>query len=102
MIETVDRLAARVDHDAVLRDHYAVAEKLSTVGARKPEPELAKDVYRELVDRFRGLEVRLPARGDDLDLDLDPDRDQVVGSVGAVGGSGTATDEPERMGDDNE
>ncbi len=97
VVETVDRLAARADYDAVLREHYAVAEKLSTIEAREPEPELAKDdAYRELVDRFRELEARLSARGDDLD------RDQVVGSVEAVAGGETATDEPEQMGDDNE
>ena len=48
--ETVERLAARAQHDALLREHYAVAEKLATLEKQKTETELAaSSAYQDLL-----------------------------------------------------
>jgi len=79
VVDTVERLIARTDYDAVLREHYAVAEKLSVIEERKTKAELAKDdAYQDLVERFRELESRLSAREEELD------RDDIVGSIDAI------------------
>jgi len=79
--ETVERLIARTEYDDVLRDHYAVAEKLSTLEARKSETELAKnEAYQDLRERFEELEERLSARAERLD------RDDIVNSIDGTPG----------------
>jgi len=94
VVDTVERLVARADYDAVLREHYAVAEKLSLIEDRKPESELVKDeAYQDLVERFRELESELSARGEELD------RDDIVSSIDAVG---VANDERADQGTTNE
>ena len=75
--ETVERLAARAQHDALLQEHYAVAEKLATLEKQKTETELAaSDAYQELLDRFEELES---ARADSAAA---LDRDDIVSEIG--------------------
>jgi len=79
VIETVDRLLARADYDALLQEHYAVAEKLSLIEEREPASALAKnDTYQELVERFRTLEARVSDREDDFG------RDDIVQSIDTI------------------
>jgi len=76
VIETVERLVARGKYDDVLQDHYAVAEKLSTLEEQKSESELAKnEMYQDLLERFAALDERLSAQAADLD------RDDIVSSI---------------------
>ena len=57
MREIIDRLAARARHDDLLREHYAVAEKLAVLEERRTDPELAaSSTYQDLLDRFEELE----------------------------------------------
>jgi CheY-like chemotaxis protein len=94
VVDTVERLVARADYDAVLREHYAVAEKLSAIEERRPEAELAKDdAYQKLVERFRELESRLSAREAELD------RSDIVGSIDAIEASNEGRSDP---GDSND
>ena len=75
--ETVERLAARAQHDALLQEHYAVAEKLATLEKQKTETELAaSSAYQELLDRFEELES---ARADSAAA---LDRDDIVSELG--------------------
>jgi CheY-like chemotaxis protein len=77
VVRTVERLVARDEYDDVLREHYAVAEKLSTIEGQKSDAELAKNQpYQELLDRFAELDERLADRAADLD------RDDIVSSIG--------------------
>jgi len=74
---TVERLAARAQHDALLQEHYAVAEKLATLEKQKTETELAaSSAYQELLDRFEELES---ARADSAAA---LDRDDIVSEIG--------------------
>ena len=74
--ETVERLAARAQHDALLREHYAVAEKLATLETRKTETELAtSSAYQDLLDRFEELESARSESAAALD------RDDIVSEV---------------------
>ena len=74
--ETVERLAARAQYDALLREHYAVAEKLATLEARKTETELAtSSAYQDLLDRFEELESARSEGAAALD------RDDIVSEV---------------------
>lgn len=74
--ETVERLVARGEYDDVLRDHYAVAEKLSTIEEQKSDAELAgNQAYQDLLDRFAELDERLTDRAENLD------RDDLVSSI---------------------
>jgi len=76
VIETVERLVARAEYDDLLQDHYAVAEKLSTLEEQKSEAELAKnETYQDLLDRFAELDEQLSAQAADLD------RDDIVSSI---------------------
>jgi len=76
VLETVERLVARAKYDDVLQDHYAVAEKLSTLEKQKSESELAKnETYQDLLERFAALDERLSAQAADLD------RDDIVSSI---------------------
>jgi len=76
VIETVERLVARAKYDDVLQDHYAVAEKLSTLEEQKSEAELAKnETYQDLLERFAVLDEQLSAQAADLD------RDDIVSSI---------------------
>jgi DNA-binding response OmpR family regulator len=76
VVRTVERLVARDEYDDVLRDHYAVAEKLSTIENQKSDAELAKsEAYQELLDRFAELDERLADRAAELD------RDDIVSSI---------------------
>jgi CheY-like chemotaxis protein len=82
VIDTVERLVARADYDALVREQYAVAEKLAVIEDRKPEPELATDeAYQDLVDRFREIESELSSRGEGFD------RDDIVRSIDAIDAS---------------
>jgi DNA-binding NtrC family response regulator len=68
--ETVERLAARAERDALLREHYAVAEKLATLEQQKTETELdASGAYQDLVDRFEELDAALSESSAALDRD---------------------------------
>jgi len=79
VIETVERLVARAEYDDVLQDHYAVAEKLSTLENQKSESELAKnETYQALLDRFAELDEQLAAQAADLD------RDDIVSSIANI------------------
>lgn len=74
--ETVERLAARAQRDALLREHYAVAEKLATLETRKTEAELAtSSAYQDLLDRFEELESARSEGAAALD------RDDIVSDV---------------------
>jgi len=74
--ETVERLAARAQHDALLQEHYAVAEKLATLETRKTETELAtSSAYQDLLDRFEELESARSEGAAALD------RDDIVSDV---------------------
>jgi len=74
--ETVERLAARAQYDALLREHYAVAEKLATLETRKTETELAtSSAYQDLLDRFEELESARSEGAAALD------RDDIVSEV---------------------
>ena len=76
VVRTVERLVARDEYDDVLREHYAVAEKLSTVESQKTDAELAKSqAYQDLLDRFAELDERLGDRAAALD------REDIVSSV---------------------
>lgn len=58
--DTIERLLARSKYDDLTQEHYAVAEKLSTLEARKEESDLVEsDEYRRLRDRFDELEDRI-------------------------------------------
>lgn len=82
VVDTVERLVARADYDALVREQYAVAEKLALIEDRKPEPELATDeAYQDLVDRFREIESELSSRGEGFD------RDDIVRSIDAIDAS---------------
>jgi len=86
ILETVERLVARAEYDDALQDHYAVAEKLSTLEEQKSESELAKnETYQDLLDRFAALDERLSAQAADLD------RDDIVSSIDKI----PAFDEPD-------
>ncbi|PSQ47149.1 hypothetical protein BRD19_10435 [Halobacteriales archaeon SW_7_65_23] len=75
--ETVERLAARAQYDALLQEHYAVAEKLAMLEKQKTETELAtSSAYQELLDRFEELES---ARADSAAA---LDRDDIVSEIG--------------------
>lgn len=95
VVETVERLVARAEYDDVLQEHYAVAEKLSTLEAQKSETELAKnETYQGLLERFAELDERLSARADDLD------RDDIVSSIENVPAfDGTDAGETDSQGD---
>lgn len=68
VIETIERLRARNSFDDLLREHYALAEKLATLEASKSESALAdSEEYRELVERFERLDDRLDERTTSLD-----------------------------------
>jgi len=68
--ETVDTLAARARRDDVLREHYALAEKLATLDGQKTEAELAaSEAYQEMCDRFAALDETLSERSASLDGD---------------------------------
>jgi CheY-like chemotaxis protein len=78
--ETVEQLLARAEYDDVLREHYAVAEKLARLEDRKTESELAENErYQDLATRFDELDERLAERAATLDsddlVDSLPDRD---------------------------
>jgi len=76
VLETIDRLVARSEYDDVLRDHYAVAEKLSTLENQKSDAELAKNqAYQDLLDRFAELDDRLSDEATNLD------RGDIVSSI---------------------
>ena len=86
--ETVERLAARAQHDALLQEHYAVAEKLATLEKQKTETELAaSSAYQELLDRFEELES---ARADSAAA---LDRDDIVSEIGRTEGVAERIDE---------
>jgi CheY-like chemotaxis protein len=88
--ETVDRLAARAEYDAVLQEHYRVAEKLAAIEARKPDGELAtSEDYKALKSRFRELDEGLAERGTALD------RQDIVGSVADIDPFGDSETNPE-------
>jgi DNA-binding response OmpR family regulator len=82
VVDTIERLVARIDYDDLVREHYAVAEKLSVIEARTPEAKLAtSEAYQELRERFQELESRLADREAELD------RDDIVNSIDAIGTS---------------
>lgn len=95
VIETVERLVARAKYDDVLQDHYAVAEKLSTLEKQKSESELAKsETYQDLVKRFAKLDEQLSAQADNLD------RDDIVSSIDSIAEvERTGTEETDSQGD---
>jgi len=94
VVQTVERLVAREEYDDVLRDHYAVAEKLSTIEKQKSDAELGKNqVYQDLLSRFTELDERLSDRAADLD------RDDIVSSIDDLsdtGASGSGETDSER------
>jgi DNA-binding response OmpR family regulator len=74
--ETVERLLTRTEYDDLVREHYAVAERLAAIEARKTEAELEdSEAYRDLSERFEALDERLSARSATLD------RDQLVSTI---------------------
>jgi DNA-binding response OmpR family regulator len=79
VIETIDRLLDRADYDALLREQYAVAEKLSLIEEREPKSALVKnETYQELVERFQRIESEL------ADRETDFDREDIVRSIDAI------------------
>ena len=87
VIETIDRLLDRAEYDALLQEHYAVAEKLSLIEEREPDSALAKnETYQELVERFRTLEARLSERESDFD------REDIVRSIDTIDAGGGQAD----------
>jgi DNA-binding NtrC family response regulator len=97
VVRTVERLAARAEYDEVLREHYAVAEKLATIESQKPDAELARnEAYQDLLDRFEELDERLTDEAGDLD------RDDIVGSIDALPDVGTPGDGARDTGGESE
>ena len=97
VVRTVERLVARAEYDDVLREHYAVAEKLATIESQKPDAELAKNgAYQDLLDRFAELDERLADEAADLD------RDDIVGSIDALPEADAAGDGARNAGGENE
>lgn len=94
VIDTVERLAARADYDDVLQEHYAVAEKLSTIENQKSEADLAKNqAYQELLDRFAELDKQLSEQAADLD------RDDIVSSIDDLPGTGSESGDADAQSD---
>ncbi|WP_336338912.1 HalX domain-containing protein [Haloarcula brevis] len=93
--ETVDRLVARARYDGTLQEHYAVAEKLSTIESRKSDAEMAENQdYQELLERFDELDERLSTRASNLD------REDIVSGIGDVPDVDVSgTDERDSQGD---
>ena len=97
VVRTVERLVARAEYDDVLREHYAVAEKLATIEKQKPDAELARNgAYQDLLDRFAELDERLADEAADLD------RDDIVGSIDALPEGDAAGDGARNAGGENE
>jgi DNA-binding response OmpR family regulator len=97
VVRTVERLVARAEYDDVLREHYAVAEKLATIEKQKPDAELARNgAYQDLLDRFAELDERLADEAADLD------RDDIVGSIDALPEADAAGDGARNAGGENE
>jgi DNA-binding NtrC family response regulator len=97
VVRTVERLVARAEYDEVVREHYAVAEKLATIESQKPDAELAKnEAYQDLLDRFAELDERLTDEADELD------RDDIVGSIDALSEADAAGDGAQNAGGENE
>ena len=79
VLDTVERLVARSEYDDVLQEHYAVAERLSTVENQKSDADLAKNqAYQDLLARFDELDEQLSEQATALD------RDDIVSSLGNV------------------
>lgn len=87
VIETIDRLLDRADYDALLREQYAVAEKLSLIEEREPKSALVKnETYQELVERFQRIESEL------ADRETDFDREDIVQSIDTIDADGGQAD----------
>jgi DNA-binding response OmpR family regulator len=68
--DTVDRLLDRRAYDRAVREHYALAEKLATLEARRSRDELeGSEEYRRLRERLSEAERRLSERAAALDDD---------------------------------
>lgn len=97
VVRTVERLVARAEYDEVVREHYAVAEKLATIESQKPDAELAKnEAYQDLLDRFAELDERLTDEADELD------RDDIVGAIDALSEADAAGEGAQNAGGENE
>jgi DNA-binding NtrC family response regulator len=97
VVRTVERLVARAEYDDVVREHYAVAEKLATIESQKPDAELAKnEAYQDLLDRFVELDERLADEAATLD------RDDIVGAIDALPEADAAGDGARNAGGENE
>ena len=97
VVRTVERLAARTEHDEVLQEHYAVAEKLATIESQQTDAELAKnEAYQDLLERFAELDERLTDEAATLD------RDDIVGSIDALPETDATGDGARSAGGENE
>jgi CheY-like chemotaxis protein/KaiC/GvpD/RAD55 family RecA-like ATPase len=66
--QTIERLVARSEADEVVREHYAVAEKLAALEEGLTDIELAdSDEYQQLRERFETLDARLSSTSVDRD-----------------------------------
>jgi CheY-like chemotaxis protein/KaiC/GvpD/RAD55 family RecA-like ATPase len=66
--QTIERLVARSEADEVVREHYAVAEKLAALEEGLTDIELADSAeYQQLRERFETLDARLSSTSVDRD-----------------------------------